>query len=69
MATGKHWLRSRSILITLAVAVLAVAVDNLHLLGPVPSPRVFAAVAYVLPIVNAVLRVVTRQPPTLRAVQ
>ncbi|MCX7061371.1 MAG: hypothetical protein NTZ11_10825 [Gammaproteobacteria bacterium] len=67
MATGKHWLRSRTILINLAVAVLAVAIDNLHLLGPVLSPRVFAAVAYVLPIVNVVLRVVTHQPLTLRA--
>lgn len=62
----KYWLRSRTILINLAVAVLAVAVDNLHLLGPVMSPRAFAAVAYGLPIINVVLRVLTSEPVALR---
>lgn len=69
MAASKYWLRSRTILINLAVAVLAVAIDNLHLLGPVMSPRAFAAVAYGLPILNVALRVLTHQPLTLRANQ
>lgn len=69
MTRRKHWLRSRTVMINLLVAVLAVAIDNLHLLGPVLSPRVFAAAAYVLPIVNVILRVVTSQPLALRADQ
>lgn len=62
----KWWLHSRTILLNIAIALVAAAVDNLHLLAPALSAKFFAWLAFGLALLNIALRSVTRQGVTLR---
>jgi hypothetical protein len=69
---SKFALRSKTILINLAYLVVALlpllldslqlAQDNLGQLQVLTSPKVYAVIAFTLPIVNLILRKLTTQP-------
>ena len=61
----KPWWQSRTIRLNVAVAALAVAESQLHVIQPLLPVNFYAAVAFVLPVINAALRIVTKQAVSL----
>lgn len=61
-STPKAWWRSRTLLINGVVLVLAAAEAQLQLLQPLLPVDIYSLVAFGLPVVNALLRVITVQP-------
>ena len=57
----KPWYKSRTLIVNAAVAALAAFELVSGLLQPFLSVNVFTAVAVGLPVVNAILRVITTQ--------
>lgn len=57
----KPWYKSRTLIVNAAVAALAAFELVSGLLQPFLSVNVFTAVAVGLPVINAVLRVITTQ--------
>lgn len=55
----KPWWASRTMWLNLLVALLAVAESRFALLQPLLPVNVYAAIAFALPVANALLRVVT----------
>lgn len=62
----KRWWRSRTLQVNAAVAALVALEAGTGLLQPLLPVNIYTAVAVGLPIVNAVLRVVTSQGLTAR---
>jgi hypothetical protein len=58
---AKPWWRSRTLWLNASVLALAAAEAHLGLLQPLLHLNVFALVAFALPVLNALLRVVTTQ--------
>ncbi|WP_293393401.1 hypothetical protein [Nevskia sp.] len=58
--------RRLTVLVNLAVGLVAVAVDNLHLLGPALSPRSFAFLAFSLAVANYTLHTIKKRPTGAR---
>lgn len=58
----KPWWRSRTLLINAAVLMLAAAETQLQVLQPLMPVNVYSLIAFGLPLVNALLRVITVQP-------
>lgn len=61
----KPWWQSRTLWLNLAVLVLAAAEANVQMLQPLLPLNIWQVTAFVLPILNAVLRLVTTQALTL----
>lgn len=57
----KPWYRSRTILVNAAVAGLVALEASFGLLQPHLPVNVYAAVAVALPVINAILRIITTQ--------
>lgn len=55
----KHWLASRTLIINAMALALLAAEAQVNVLQPLLPVNVYALVAFLLPVVNAVLRVVT----------
>lgn len=62
----KPWYRSKTVLLNAAALVLAIAEVNLGVLQPLLPVNVYALLAFLLPIANGLLRMVTNQPVALR---
>lgn len=62
----KHWLASRTLIINAIALALLAGEAQLHVLQPLLPVNVYALVAFVLPVVNAVLRAITTTALTLR---
>ena len=62
----KHWLRSRTLIVNAIALGLIVAESHLQLLQGVIPVNVYALAAFGLPVVNAVLRMVTNTGVSLR---
>lgn len=60
----KPWWRSRTLLVNAAVLALAAAETQLQVLQPLMPVNVYSLIAFALPVVNALLRVITVQPLT-----
>lgn len=60
----KPWWRSRTLLVNAAVLALAAAETQLQVLQPLLPVNVYSLIAFGLPVVNALLRVITVQPLT-----
>ncbi len=58
----KAWWRSRTLWFNLLAGLLLLAESNLHLLQPLLPVNLYQLAAFVLPMVNLGLRVVTRGP-------
>ncbi len=58
----KPWYKSRTLIVNAAVAALAAFELVSGLLQPFLPVNVFTAVAVGLPVINAILRVITTQP-------
>ncbi len=63
---AKHWLRSRTLIVNAIALGLIVAESHLQLLQGVIPVNVYALAAFGLPVVNAVLRMVTNTAVSLR---
>lgn len=61
IATRKPWWKSKTLLVNAAVAALVALETNTNLLQPYLPVNFYTALAVGLPIVNAVLRIVTTQ--------
>lgn len=59
---AKPWTRSRMLWVNAVAAALVAAEANTGLLQPLLPVNFYAAIAVALPVVNALLRVVTSQP-------
>lgn len=55
----KHWWKSKTIWVNVLAAAVAVAVENVAILRPLLPDNYYAIVAFVLPLVNVMLRVIT----------
>lgn len=62
----KPWWKSRTLWFNALVLLLATAETQLNLLQPLLPVNVYALVAFGLPVMNAVLRMVTAQALALR---
>lgn len=62
----KHWLKSKTILVNLATALLVVVEAKLSLLQPHLRAELYAWIAFLLPLVNTALRFVTSASVTLK---
>ena len=62
MNETKPWWLSRTLIVNALLLSLAAAESQLQVLQPLLPVNVYALLAFVLPIVNAALRVVTTQP-------
>lgn len=62
MSRPKPWWRSRTLLANALVAVLLAAETQVHLLQPLLPINVYQLAAFGLPLLNALLRVITHQP-------
>lgn len=62
MTETKPWWLSRTLIVNAALLALASAESQLQVLQPLLPINVYALLAFALPVVNAVLRVVTTQP-------
>lgn len=58
----KKWYQSKTIVVNAVVAALVALEAGTGLLQPLLPANFYAAVAIALPVINAVLRVVTSQP-------
>ena len=58
-SSRKAWWRSRTLWLNLLMMLLALAETNFRVLQPMLPVNVFAVIAFVLPIANAALRLVT----------
>jgi hypothetical protein len=63
---AKHWLRSRTLIVNAIALGLIVAESHLQLLQGVLPLDVYQLAAFVLPVVNAMLRLVTNTGVSLR---
>lgn len=57
----KKWWKSKTIWLNALVAILAAAADSITLLQPILPENFFPIVAFGLPLVNVLLRVITTQ--------
>ncbi|MDD2721651.1 MAG: hypothetical protein PHH47_10130 [Gallionella sp.] len=62
VVTVKLWWRSRTLMVNALVLALAAAEAQFGLLQPYLPGNVYAWIAFSLPVVNAVLRVITVAP-------
>lgn len=62
MSTSKAWWKSRTLRLNALAAALVVLEANTGVLQPVLPVNFYAVLAVALPVLNAVLRVATRQP-------
>jgi|GEM_PF-3810409 len=63
---AKHWLRSRTLIVNATALGLIVAESHLQLLQSVLPVNVYALAAFALPVMNAVLRLITNTAVSLR---
>lgn len=66
-AASKPWWRSRTLWLNVLVLLAAAAETRLQLLQPLLPVNVYSLVAFGLPLLNVLLRVVTQQPLSLGA--
>lgn len=64
----KHWLRSRTLIVNAIALGCLAAESHLQLLQDVVPLNVYQLAAFALPVVNAVLRLVTNTGVSLRPV-
>ncbi len=62
MKPAKPWYRSRTMAVNLLVATLLAMESQLHWLQPMLPVNVYQLTAFVLPLLNVWLRVITRSP-------
>lgn len=65
IAPGKAWWRSRTLWLNAFVLMAAAAETQLQVLQPLLPVNVYSLVAFGLPLLNVLLRVVTKQPLSL----
>lgn len=63
----KYYKRSKMLIVNAVALALATAESQLHVIQPLLPVNFYAAMAFALPVINAVLRVLTKQPLTFRA--
>lgn len=61
MASRKPWWKSKTLIVNAAAAALIAAEANLQIIQPLLPVNFYALAAAALPVVNAILRVVTTQ--------
>lgn len=66
---AKAWWKSRTLWVNAVVLLLAAAETQLNVLQPLLPVNVYALVAFGLPVMNAVLRLVTAQALAFKAAQ
>ena len=67
MKTAKPWWHSKTLWLNATVAALAAFEASTGVLQPLVPVNIYAALAVVLPVVNAVLRILTTQGVSLNA--
>jgi hypothetical protein len=61
-STAKRWWASRTIIFNAVVMALVAAESQVNLLQPLLPVNVYALVAFLLPVANTILRLVTTTP-------
>lgn len=62
----KSWKLSRTLKVNAIALALAAAESQLHVIQPLLPVNFYAALAFALPVINAFLRVITRQALTFK---
>lgn len=57
----KSWYRSKTLWVNLLVGVLAAVESQFNLLQPLLPVNFYAALAFALPVINAALRLITKE--------